>query len=61
MYDSGFGYLEFNNKADAEDALTKLSGLTIEGRVLKVDLDYGREKRTIVDRSVQWNNGANRS
>ena len=41
------------------DAVAKLSGSTIDGRVLKVDLDYGKDKRTIVDRSVQWNNGAN--
>lgn len=41
------------------DAVAKLSGLSLEGRVLKVDLDYGKDKRTVVDRSVQWNNGAN--
>lgn len=40
-----FAFVEFEIRAEAQDALDKYSGYTVEGRRLKVDWDPGRERK----------------
>ena len=41
----GFGYVDFVAKADAEAALSKLSGMSVDGREFKVDLSVPKDQR----------------
>lgn len=41
----GFGYVNFESQKDAEEAVSKLMGLSIEGREVKVDLSVPKEQR----------------
>lgn len=41
----GFGYVDFVAKEDAEAAVSKLAGLSVDGRELKVDLSVPKEQR----------------
>eukprot|EP01038_Epipyxis_sp_PR26KG_P005565 gene5565-7687_t len=41
----GFGYLDFNDKTEAEAAVSALSGLQFDGRSIKVDVSEPRERR----------------
>jgi len=41
----GYGFVEFENRQDAEVAFEKYQGLDIEGRRLRIDWDLGIEKK----------------
>ena len=42
----GFGYITFEEKADAEAAVASLAGTQIEGRALKIDVAQPKSERT---------------
>jgi len=41
----GFGYVNFQSQQEAEEAVSKLSGLAIDGREVKVDLSVPKDQR----------------
>lgn len=41
----GFGFVEFEDRLDAEDALAKLHDFTVDGRRIKLDWDVGQSKK----------------
>ncbi len=41
----GFAFVEFEDRLDAEDALSKLHDFMIDGRRLKLDWDVGQNKK----------------
>lgn len=49
----GFSFVEFEQRADAEDAFNKYNGYEIEGRRLRLDWDIGRSAKDSIrgDRS----------
>jgi len=44
-HNRGFSFVEFEERRDAEDALAKYQGYTIEGRVLRIDWDVGSDRK----------------
>lgn len=44
----GFAFVEFENRPEAEKALFAISGQEIEGRIIKIDWDIGREQKETV-------------
>jgi RNA recognition motif-containing protein len=51
----GFGYIDYVEKEQAEAAIAALTGVDMEGRVLKVDLAVPREVRPKPERPPQEN------
>jgi transformer-2 protein len=41
----GFGFVEFEERRDAEDAMEKYQGYPVEGRQLRLDWDVGAERK----------------
>ena len=41
----GFGYVNFESQQDAEEAVSKLAGLAVDGREFRVDLSVPKEQR----------------
>lgn len=41
----GFGFVEFEERRDAEDAMQKYQGYAVEGRELRLDWDVGAERK----------------
>lgn len=44
----GFSFIEFEERADAEDAFNKYNGYEIEGRKMRLDWDIGRNAKDSV-------------
>ena len=42
----GFGYLDFDTNAAAQKSLTQLTGVEVDGRILKLDFDGGTDTPT---------------
>ncbi|KAJ1428050.1 hypothetical protein B484DRAFT_396974, partial [Ochromonadaceae sp. CCMP2298] len=51
----GFGYIDYEDKAEAEAAISKLVGLELGGRELKIDFSEPRPERPRSDRPPQEN------
>eukprot|EP00041_Stephanoeca_diplocostata_P011422 m.189168 g.189168 ORF g.189168 m.189168 type:complete len:160 (+) comp18528_c0_seq73:1186-1665(+) len=41
----GFGFVTYEDARDAEDAFEKLQGYDLDGRVLRLDFDAGKDKK----------------
>jgi len=41
----GFGYVNFDSQQDAEEAVSKLAGLAVDGREFRVDLSVPKDQR----------------
>lgn len=49
----GFTFVEFEQRADAEDAFNKYSGYEIEGRKLRLDWDIGRTAKDTIKETTR--------
>ena len=56
----GFAFVEFEDRLDAEDALSKLHDFTVDGRRIKLDWDVGQTKKEEVKEEIYGRNDSYR-